>query len=172
MLQKTCRKTDDGRRVGALGNALINGAVVATAATVGTLATDTDSVWYKNLEKPPWQPKPVVFPIAWTALYAGVAAGVTRAADKLEERGESAWGLRWCLARNMVLNACWTVLFFQKKNLPAATAGAAMLALSSTVLAVRTAKADSAAAIPVATYAAWTFFATGLTAEIWRLNRS
>lgn len=154
-----------------VSNSLFSSAVVATAATLGSVATNPESKWYKNLKKPSFQPPPIAFPLVWTPLYIGVASGVARALNELNDQGKSGRDLRWCLARNMVFNAGWSVLFFRSKNLPVATAGAALLALSSTTLAVRTAKVDKVAGIPVALYAGWTVFALGLTAEVYRLNR-
>jgi translocator protein len=34
--------------------------------------------WYASLTKPPWTPLPVVFPIAWTALYILMAVSFWR----------------------------------------------------------------------------------------------
>lgn len=148
---------------------LYSAAVCATAATLGTLATDTNSKWYQNLQKPSWQPPSILFPIVWTSLYAGTAWSVAETLDDVDE-GEGA--LRVCLAINMALNAGWSYVFFRKHDLPLATAGAATLAASTWGLATRISRSDGKKAIPLFAYAGWTTFATALTAKIWSLNRT
>src|SRR4051812_20140907 len=42
------------------------------AATLGGLATDPDSRWFRELDKPDWYPPPQAFGIVWSALYTGI----------------------------------------------------------------------------------------------------
>ncbi len=150
------------------------GSVLATAATAisGSIATDPDSAWYVSLDKPKWQPPQVVFPIVWTALYAGIAATSARALIELDEAGqeEEAAKYRAALGVNLLLNQGWSWTYFRAHRLGAATAVAGLLAASSIDLARRAKRAGKGAEL--VPYAAWCSFATLLTAETWRRNKS
>lgn len=70
------------------------------------------------------------------------------------------------LLLNMILNAGWSALFWQGRNLKVATVEAALLALSSADLARKAGKLDRAAGALLLPYVGWTAFATVLTASI------
>lgn len=146
------------------------GTAAATGATaaLGTLATDPDTLWYRLLDTPDWQPPRWVFPVAWTALYGAIAHSTASALSTLRKEGddEEAARIRRGLGVNLALNAGWSYLFFQSKNAPAAAVGAAALAVSSASLTRRVWRANRAAGVVLAPYAAWTAFATALSTSI------
>src|SRR3954470_6377360 len=136
-----------------------------TAAVVGGLATDPDSRWFRDLDKPSWYPPPQTFGIVWTGLYAGIAWA---AGEVLAQGGQKAFGRAY--AANLVLNAAWTAVFFRAHRPWLAAAESAVLT-ASTVALLRRARAVSGPAHAVlAPYAAWTAFATALTVAIDRRN--
>lgn len=137
------------------------------AAAAGSAATTTGSHWYQRLDKPPFQPPPVVFPIAWTALYADIAATTARALAHAEPNQNRA--LRNALLLNLVLNASWSWVFFRAHRLGAATAVAAALTASSADLTRRTAGVDRSGYL-LAAYPVWCGFATVLSGALWRRN--
>lgn len=160
---------------------------MTATAVAGSVATrETRSAWYAALDKPSFQPPAVVFPIAWTALYAAIAgsaaavdAALTDEAHHTERIGaddaaRELWRrrrrFRLALAANLALNAGWCWTFFAAKRLPAGTAVAAALAASSIGLARRAGAERPAAGAALVLYALWTGFATALTAAIWRRN--
>lgn len=146
-------------------------AVVATAVT-GALATDPESVYYRGLDQPSWQPPPPVYGIVWTPLYADIAVSAAQALDVLQDGGRLAEkkGLATALAANLVLNGAWNWLFF-RVHLPWLAAGeCAVLTVSSADLVRRVAAADRRAALAMAPYPVWCAFATGLTVAIARRN--
>ena len=153
-------------------NAVFSTAVVGTAAALGTLATDPQSTWYRGLKKPTWQPPNEAFPIAWTTLYAGAVLTSVGVLNRLQRTGdeENASTYRRALVTNMGLNALWSYLFFQKKNLGAAAVGAGALAASTACLARRAGKAGALRGLSLVPYAAWTAFATLLSADLWHRN--
>lgn len=154
-------------------NLAITTAATAATAAIGSLATDPRSRWYRSLDKPAWQPPPVVFPIAWTALYADIAATSAATLSKHDRDGEQAEAVRYraALAGNLVLNAGWSAVFFRGHQLRTSTAVAAALAASSADLARRSGRVSARQGWALAPYAAWTAFATALTATIARRNR-
>lgn len=148
------------------------GGAVAVAAAVGTVATIPATGWFRRLDKPAWQPPNAVFGPVWTALYADIAIVVAlHLTDLLDEgREDEARELATALGANLVLNGGWSWVFWQLKNLPAATGAAAALALSSADLVRRVGRRRERGVV-LAPYAAWTAFATALTAALWRRNR-
>lgn len=154
-------------------NALFSAGVIGGAATLGTLATDADSAWYRGLDKPEWQPERSAFPVVWSSLYAGAILTSTHVLNTLDSEGKTkeARAFRRSLVTNMALNAAWSWTFFQGRKLGPAALGAAALALSSASLTRRAEKAGVASAIAFVPYVGWTSFATGLASEIWLRNQ-
>lgn len=152
----------------------LTAAQVAACAVAGSLLTNPRSTWYQSLDKPRWQPPASVFPVVWTALYALITVTSASTSADLAEAGqeEEARAFRRALAANLVLNAGWSGLFFRSGNLPLATVGAAALAASSADLSRRAAKTGPLKAAGLGAYALWSTFATALTAELTRRNRS
>lgn len=141
---------------------------VGAAAALGSAATDPDSDWYEGLDKPDWQPPGTAFPVVWTALYATIA-GATAKAYRQAPPEERARYVRAVLS-NLALNAGWSWLFFRCHSLPLAALGAAVLAVNSIRLAIRTGKLDRAAGVWLVPYALWTCFATVLSTDIMLRN--
>lgn len=148
-------------------------AAVTANAVIGSLATRTKTPWYMALRKPWYQPPAWVFPIAWTALYADIAAvtGLSLAGLRAQGRSQEFEDLKSALGLNLVLNAGWSVIFFVAKRPGLATLEAAALAVSSADLVRRTRDVDPERGSLLLPYALWTAFATVLTFGIWRRNR-
>ena len=148
-------------------------AVTATAGLGSVASRDVDSPWYAALDKPPFQPPGVAFPVVWTTLYTDIALTAGHALDRLEAAGrhEEATRYRRALAANLAVNAAWSWVFFRWHRLGPAVGVAGLLALSSADLVRRTARVSPAAGAALAPYPAWCGFATFLSADIWRRNR-
>src|SRR3954471_3014207 len=136
-----------------------------TAAVVGGLATDPDSRWFRDLDKPSWYPPPQTFGIVWTGLYAGIAWAT---GEVLAQGGQKAFGRAY--AANLVLNAAWTPVFFRAHRPWLAAAESAVLTASTVDLLRRARAVGGPAHAVLAPYAAWTAFATALTVAIARRN--
>lgn len=155
------------------------GAVAATAL-VGSLLTDPDNRWYKNLKKPSWQPPALAFPIVWTALYADIAAVSSliladyqekaRAGDQYGAHEAKAYAI--ALGGNLVLNATWSGLFFRSRTPLVSTVESVALAASSVDLVRRAAQSSPERGVALAPYGAWTSFAVVLNSTIAYLNRN
>lgn len=153
-------------------DAVFSTAVVGGAAVAGSLATDADSLWYKTLRKPEWQPPREAFPIVWLALYASAVITSTQVLNRHERDGEpeEASSYRRALVVNMALNAGWSYVFFRRRDLGTAAIGAGLLAASTASLARRAGRAGRGKALCLLPYAAWTTFAAVLSADIWLRN--
>ncbi len=149
-------------------------AAVAATAIVGGAATsrDVNSPWYARLRKPSYQPPPKVFPIVWPLLYTDLALVSTDTIDHLADTGEeqAARSYSAALGLNLVLNAGWSWVFFNRHRpgLAALTAGA--LTASSLDLTRRAVQTRGVRGGPLAAYPAWCAFATVLSTHIWWLN--
>lgn len=144
-------------------------AAVAATALIGGLGTNVTSPWYRQLEKPAWQPPGAVFGPAWTTLYALMAVASARTLGRMEKPEESR-GFALALGTNLVLNAGWNWVFFRARRPRWALAEILLLEASTVDLTRRAARADSASAKMLMPYAVWVAFATALNAAIAHRN--
>ena len=149
------------------------GAAFVTAALGGLASRPAQSRWYERLKKPGFQPPRQAFPIVWPILYTDIAVVSASTIDTLNERGEAekARAYTRALAANLVLDASWSWVFFNRRQLGASAVVAAALTASSADLARRAAKVNAPAGIALAPYPLWCAFATALSTRIWQLNR-
>ena len=92
--------------------AAIFGAAVAGAAILGSQFTPQGNrrEWYESLEKPPFNPPDLAFPIAWTTLYTLIAISGFRV-WRTEKGSERTRALAlW--TTQLALNAAWSPIFF------------------------------------------------------------
>lgn len=146
-------------------------AAATAAAVAGAVATKPDSLWYRTLRKPDFQPPSQVFPAVWTPLYADIAVTSAVSLDTLQAtRPAEHTAYRRALTVNLVLNGAWSWLFWRSKQPWLAAAECAVLTVSSADLVRRTARANRAAGVALAPYALWCGFATVLSTAIARRN--
>ena len=136
-------------------------AAVVAVAVVGGLATDTTSDWYRQLDRPSWQPPGAVFGPVWTVLYVLIAVAATLA--HRDVRGPRRRPVLALFAANLVLNVAWTWIFFQgHAPVAAGVEIVVLLAMTVTLIALVRPFNRVAAAAP-SPYAAWVALATALT---------
>ena len=75
--------------------------------------------WYVSLAKPSWTPIPLVFPIAWTALYILMAVSFWRLWEVSPRSGARTKAMIWFLIQ-LALNAAWSPVFFGAHEIKAA----------------------------------------------------
>ncbi len=148
-------------------------AVTATAVVGGLASRPAQSSWYQKLEKPSFQPPRQAFPIVWPILYADIATVSAATIDDLEARNESEQARTYAalLGVNLVLNAGWSWLFFNRRQLGAAAIGSGVLTVSSLDLTRRAARVGGGRASVLGLYPLWCGFATVLASRLWWLNR-
>jgi len=129
--------------------------------------------WYSKIRKPGFVPPNAVFPIAWTALFTDIAATSAATINRFRADGDNgkARAYAGALGVNLVLNAGWSWVFFNRHKLGLAAVTAAALTASSADLVRRAADADPKLGAALTPYPLWCGFATVMSAEIWRLNR-
>ena len=143
-------------------------AAVAATAAIGGLGTDVTSRWYRDLDKPAWQPPGAAFGPVWTTLYVLMALASARTLDRLEPGERPAFATAF--GANLVLNAGWNWLFFKARRPGWALTQILLLEASTLDLTRRAAKADRSAAAMLLPYAGWVAFAAALNAAIARRN--
>lgn len=150
------------------------GLATAAAAAIGSAASSQGvRGWYTTIRKPRYVPPNVVFPIAWTTIYADIAVTSAAAINRFraDARGDKARAYTAALGANLVLNAGWSWVFFAKHRLGPAAVAAAALMVSSADLARRAGDADPKLGAALAPYPLWCGFATAMSIDIWWLNR-
>lgn len=134
---------------------------VAGSAALGGLATDPDSSWYKDLDKPSWQPPAYVFAPVWTVLYALIATSMILVWRRSGREGRQKTFVLW--GSNLALNLAWTIIFFRGHS-PLA-AGVEILVLEGTTvgLIVRSWPVSRISALMLVPYLLWVALASALT---------
>lgn len=145
-------------------------AVCLLPGALGSIATSSaiDS-WYRELDKPWFNPPGWVFGPVWTILY--VLIGISLFLIwKSGDRSSSWYLLFGIFAVQLVLNTGWSLAFF---GLESPIAGLLVIVplwiaiLSTILLSYRFTTTGSLILVP---YLIWVSFATVLNFEIWRLN--
>lgn len=144
-------------------------AAVTATAVVGVLGTDVTSDWYRDLDKPTWQPPGAAFGPAWTTLYALMSLASARTLDRMA-KPEERRAFAAAFGANLVLNAGWNWLFFKARRPRLALAEILLLEASTLDLTRRAANVDGPATAMLIPYAGWVAFATALNAAIARRN--
>lgn len=139
-------------------------------AFLGATVTDLGP-WYQALEKPGWTPPAVVFPIAWTIIYALITvAGIT--AWRSAPTSRDAQSVISLFALNAFLNITWSLLFFRLHRPDWAFAELIALWLSILALMIFCARFSRTASLLLVPYLAWVSVAGALNWAILDLNAS
>ena len=137
----------------------------AAAAIGGIWTSRSVGTWYKEIEKPSWNPPSWVFGPVWTALY--LMMGISLWLVWRERAPALPLGL---FAVQLVLNAAWSGLFFGLRLPGAAFAEIVLLWLAIVGTALTFRPIAPVAAYLLLPYLGWVSFAAVLNFTIWRLN--
>lgn len=124
--------------------------------------------WYHTLVSPPLTPPDSVFGLMWGMLY--LLLGISAAWIFCRGVDEKKHFAAWLLGIQLILNACWTPVFFGMHNLPLALAVVALMLLTGFFMHRAFAKHSRLAAALLWPYWLWLLFATYLTAGFMMLN--
>ena len=125
--------------------------------------------WYAGLAKPSFAPPNGVFAPVWTTLFLlmGIAAFlVWRTASK---KNEVRTGLI-LFAVQLLLNLCWSIVFFGLREPGWALAEITVLCLAVLATIIAFSKVSRLAAWLMSPYLVWIAFAAYLNYAIWKLN--
>lgn len=128
-------------------------------------ASNTQAV-YRDVKKPDWTPKPVYFPIVWTALYIMMGVGSVIVSNRTGVFSAPMM-LYWM---QLALNVAWSPIFFSMQKYDAALFLIRALILAVTVTIVSWWTVSKTAALLLLPYLAWLFVAHALNAYIVREN--
>jgi tryptophan-rich sensory protein len=142
---------------------------VGTGALAGYFTASGVDTWYRTIEKPAWNPPDAVFAPVWTTLYIlmGIAFYLvwkSNAAPELKRRATVMWIVQ------LVLNAAWSFLFFNRHAIGLALIEIIILWLAILLTIILFARIRKVAAWLLVPYISWVSFATILTYTIWKLN--
>ena len=144
-------------------------AICFGAAGLGSLfTTPSTGAWYVTLRKPAWTPPNWLFAPVWSVLYLGMAI-----AAWLVWRRAGVSGAKLPLvlfALQLVLNVCWSAIFFAAHLPGLAFAEIVLLWLLILAAAISFWPVSRAAGWLMVPYLLWVAFAAALNYSIWRLN--
>ena len=144
--------------------------IVAMASVLGSTAT-TDAIptWYVQIRKPWFTPPNLVFPIAWTLLFALMAFSFWRILRHVDAGDLRRQAILAFLVQ-ILFNIGWSFTFFGARNPGAGVIVATGLVLAVATMVLTFRKLDTLAAWLQIPYLCWVSFALFLTIAIWRLN--
>lgn len=139
------------------------------AARLGSMATTPNiEPWYRELQKPWFNPPDAAFPIAWTILFVLMALALWRVVALAD--GAPRLRALGVFAVQLALNVSWSFAFFAGRS-PLAGLIVILLLLPAIVWTIRTFRPmDVLAAALLVPYLAWVGFATILNGAILVLN--
>jgi len=146
---------------------LVMTAIMFVVGAAGALATDVGP-WYRELNKPSWQPPDWLFGPMWTTIYIFIIASVGQVWKAAPPEAHAA--IVWVTAVNLVLNAAWSFLFFKFHRPPWALVEVVPLWLSIVAMMVVFAEHHERSAWLLTPYLAWVSVAAYLNLTIVRLN--
>lgn len=121
--------------------------------------------WYDDLNRAPWNPPNIAFPIVWTVLYFLIAIAGWKIFASPESRLKQLWVIQ------LVLNGAWSWIFFGQQWVGMALVDIVMLDIFVTVLLVGCwRKKLRLAGWLLLPYLLWVLLATSLNAYIFLMN--
>lgn len=149
---------------------LISLALPQIAGISGVLFTETgEGSWYRQINRPSWNPPGWVFGPVWTMLYImmGIAFYLvwkSSASEKLKRPAMTFWIIQ------LALNFFWTVIFFGAHQPGWATLEIIVLWIFILLTILAFFRINKTAAWLMVPYLLWVSFASVLTATIWQMN--
>jgi tryptophan-rich sensory protein len=149
--------------------------IVAALITVVVLgagaAMTTVGPWYRNLQKPSWNPPDWIFGPAWTLILGLAAAAGVLAWTHAPDAGAHT-RIAALFAANIILHMLWSPLFFNLRRPDWALIEVPFLWLSILALMVGLADFSPLASWLLLPYLLWVSFAAFLNLTIVRMNPS
>lgn len=136
---------------------------------IGGIWTSSDSDWYKNLEKPSFNPPSWVFMPVWTILFTLMGISLyfvyTSNNSKLRTIALIFFVLQF------ILNLLWSYFFFGRQNILFAFIDIIFLEILIIITAIIFYKVNKTSGYLLIPYFLWVYFASFLNFMILKLNR-
>lgn len=144
---------------------VIGGAIVGAQTS-----KDINGVWYESLEKPPWQPPAILFPIVWTVLYVLMGVAFALAVRHRNDNVFMPWALAAFIVQ-LLLNYSWSIVFFRWRALAWSVAIILLLIAAIVVTIILFYLGiGRLPALLLVPYLVWVIFATSLNFDILQRN--
>ena len=141
----------------------------AVGALAGLLTREGTKLYADSIIKPPLSPPALVFPIAWTILYALMGVSAARVYQTPASAARTR-GLGLYLAQ-LAFNFFWSIIFFNLQAFGFAFLWLVVLWALILMMAFTFRRVDRPAALLQIPYLAWVLFAGYLNFGVWLLNR-
>ena len=148
--------------------ALWIGLTEAVGGLAGWLTKNGMELYKTQVVKPALSPPPIVFPIAWSVLYALMGVGMARVA--LSARSEERTDAMQVYFLQLGVNFAWSIFFFNLRTYGGALAVLLLLLALIVWMILRFRRVDHPAALLQLPYLAWVAFAAYLNAGVMTLN--
>lgn len=145
------------------------GLTEAVGALSGWLTRDGMEIYKAQVTKPALSPPPIVFPIAWSILYALMGIGMARVT--LSARSEERTDAMQIYLLQLAVNFVWSIFFFNLRSYGGALIVLLILLALIIWMISRFHRVDRPAALLQIPYVLWVGFAAYLNAGVWLLNR-
>ncbi len=122
---------------------------------------------YPMLEKPPFAPPGILFPIVWTILYffMGVSYAILKTKGLTDEATNKIY------YQQLAINSLWPIIFFLFKWRLFAFVWILLLDVAIVIMIKRFYEKNKTAGLLQVPYLIWSLFATYLTLAMYLLNR-
>ena len=124
--------------------------------------------WFRELEKPSFNPPSWVFGPVWTLLYLLMGVSLFRVMQAPANSSRNI-AVSWFLIQ-LALNFMWSLIFFRWQLLAVAFAEIIVLWVAIMIMILKFYKIDKTAAFLQIPYLLWVTFATMLSGAFWLLN--
>ncbi len=135
---------------------------------LGRITQDNIGTWYQSLHKSSLTPPAIVFPIAWSILYAMIAISGW-ALWQHRQTSKAKIALVFYSAQ-MILNWSWSLLFFNAHLIALSFYCIVLIALLTLITIIITKNQFKFSSIMLVPYFIWLIFASFLNGVIWMLN--
>ncbi len=140
---------------------------ILIGAILGWLTKTDVNTWYKSLNRSSLTPPDYIFPVAWTILYILIAISgwkLFRTSSKELITIKSLYILQ------MILNWCWTPLFFRFNLTGYAFISLLVMDISLFLIVYLGYKRIKTVSLLMTPYLIWILFATYLNFYVWQYN--
>jgi benzodiazapine receptor len=135
---------------------------------ISQFINSSNTIWYKNLKKPSWQPPSFLFPIVWTILYLLIGYSAFILYNTIKWKNTYIWSLFWI---QLIINYTWSYVFFNQKKLLLPLIIILLLDIFVIWFMIKSYKINKKIVYFFLPYLIWILFATILFTNIYLLNK-